>query len=454
MAHSSVNTWGGPFRLLVGSFAGLIFLGAAVLAMPFCHAAEPVKLLDCLFTSVSAVCVTGLITVDTATVWSPVGQIVIALLIQLGGMGIMTYSIALLYLAGRQPGMRSRLALRSALGPIPVSELGLMIRNIVLYTATLELVGAALLYWRFSQQFPPLKAAGFALFHAISAFCNAGFALFSDSLMGYAHDPLVNLTVMGLIFLGGIGFLVLRELQQRIFRRNVRHPRMSLSAKMALRTSLVLIVLGTVAIAVLELATDIGPDFDRHPWQFIFCSVTARTAGFNTIDLNLLSNSSILILMLLMFIGASPGSTGGGVKTTVFATIWAMAYSRMRGRPTTEASYRTISENQVSQALALVLISLGAVVVATVLMTSIGTLDPLTGHHRGDFLVLGFEVVSALATVGLSLGATPVLSDGGKVVIILLMFIGRLGPLTLIYALASRTRATGYQLAEEQIVLG
>lgn len=454
MAQSSVKTWGGPFRLLVGSFAGLIFLGAAVLALPVCHAGKTVALIDCLFTSVSAVCVTGLITVDTAKVWSPWGQVVIAFLIQLGGMGIMTYSIALLHLAGRQPSMRSRLALRGSLGPIPSRELGGMIQDILIYTATLELAGAALLYWRFADQYPPLQAAGLALFHAISAFCNAGFSMFSDSLMGYANDPLVNLTIMGLIFLGGIGFLVLREMRQRIFNRKERHPRMSLSAKMALSTSVALIVFGTVAIALLELLTDIGPDFDHHPWQFVFCSVTARTAGFNTIDLNLLSNSTLLIMMVLMFIGASPGSTGGGVKTTVFATLWAMARSRVRGRPATESFGRTINENQVAQALALVLIFLGALLTATILLMSIGTVDPLTGHHRGDFLVLGFEVVSALATVGLSLGATPLLSDGGKIVIILLMFIGRLGPLTLIYALAARSKATGFNLAEEQIVLG
>lgn len=454
MASSTVNTWGGPFRLLVGSFAGLILLGAAFLAMPFCQGAKPVGPLDCLFTSVSAVCVTGLITVDTATVWSSWGQLVIAVLIQLGGMGIMTYSIALLHMTGRRPSMRSRLALRGALGPVPVRELGGMIQDILIYTATLELAGAALLYWRFVDQYPPLQAAGLAAFHAISAFCNAGFSLFSNSLMDYASDPLVNLTIMGLIFLGGIGFLVLRELRTRLFNWRKRHSRMSLSAKMALTTSAVLIVVGTLAIALLEGFTDIGPDFDRHPWQFVFCAVTTRTAGFNTIDLNLLSNSTILVMMVLMFIGASPGSTGGGVKTTVFATLWAMASSRLRGRPDTELYGRSISENQVSQALSLVMIFLGVLLVATILMMSMGTVDPLTGHHRGDFLVLGFEVVSALGTVGLSLGATPLLSDGGKIVIIVLMFIGRLGPLTLIYALASRSRAKGFHLAEEQIVLG
>lgn len=454
MPSSQATTWSSPFRLLVGSFAGLILLGAALLGLPWCQAAEAVGWLDCLFTAASAVCVTGLITVDTATAWSPWGQALIAVLIQLGGLGIMTFSVGLLYLTGRRPGMASRMALRGALGATPPRELGLLLRDVIGYALLIEGIGAALLFARFVFDHPPHLALGLAVFHAVSAFCNAGFSMFGDSLVGYAKDPLINLTVMGLIFLGGIGFIILRELRLRLLDHTRRHPRLNLSARMALVTSLWLIIGGAAAIGLFELLAEGGPDFYNHLWEILFTSVTARTAGFNTIDLNLLCNSSLFVVMMLMFVGASPGSCGGGVKTTTLAVLWAMARSRLGGRPSTEAGGRTIPEAQVGVALALVLLALSVLSVATITLMSVGLAEPFLGHQRGDFLVLAFEAVSAFATVGLSMGATPLLTPTGKWMIIILMFIGRLGPLTLVYALAQRGRATGYCLAEEQVSLG
>ena len=447
-----MSNWLTPSRLVLASFAAFILLGAALLYLPAMQAPEGVGFLDCLFTSTSAVCVTGLITVDTATAWSPWGQGLILVLLQAGGLGIMTFSVALLYLARKRPGPRAHLALKGALGPVPGGEMSRLVRDVFLYTFVLEGIGAGVLFLRFLKDFPAPQALAQAVFHSISAFCNAGFSLFGDSLVGYATDPTVNLTVMGLIVLGGLGFVVLRELASRLpWRKAAPARRMSLQARLVLATTGVLIVGGAAALLAAEALAK-GPAWQQGIWTLAFQTITPRTAGFNTIPMNSLSNASLVIIMLLMFIGASPGSTGGGIKTTTIAVLFSLGLNRLKGRPGAQAWGRAVPERQVEMALLLALGTALVLITAVVLLAAVGLADG--GHVRRDFLHLAFEAVSALGTVGLSLGVTPELTPAGKVIIIVLMFVGRLGPLAFVYSLAQQLREPSYRLAEERVILG
>ena len=409
-----------------------------------------VSFLDCLFTSASAVCVTGLITVDTAAAWSPWGQAVILLLLQLGGLGIMTFSAAMLSLTGRGPGLAAHMALRGALGPAPGREMGRLTRNLVFYTLILEAAGALILTLRFMDGRPLLEALALGGFHSVSAFCNAGFSLFSNSLENYAADPVVNLTIMALVVLCGLGFLVLREVAARLRPGRRRRPRrLSLHSRLVLVTSAVLIFGGAALIWLLEYLSGGQPGV----WSSLFNSVTARTAGFSTVPMEGLSNAAILVMMFLMFVGASPGSTGGGVKTSALASLFALARIRLRGRPGAEAQGRSISDKQVGEALTLVLASAGVVMLAVLALTIYET-DQVVGHQRGEVLTLAFEAVSAFATVGLSMGATATLGAAGKITLIILMYLGRLGPLTFMYALVKKSHVRRLIPAEERIMLG
>jgi trk system potassium uptake protein TrkH len=442
-----------PSGILVGSFGGLIFLSTGLLSLPFMQAGRPVPILDCLFTATSAVCVTGLITVDTAAAWSGWGQALICLLFQLGGLGIMTFSVAMLYLAGLKPGLTSHMALSDSLGAAPAGEMGRLTKNIIFYTLLLEFLGAVALTIRFADRFPWDQAAALGLFHSVSAFCNAGFSLFSDSLEFYARDPFINIVIMTLIVLGGLGFLVLRELTGRVGRRREgRPPRLSLHTRMVLATSGVLIAGGAVALWGVEAWSGGEPEFGLLP--ALFTSITARTAGFDTVAMSQLSNAALLLVIVFMFIGASPGSTGGGVKTTALATLYALARTRLKGLSGASLYGRSISNKQVGEALTLVLCSISVVILGVVLLTVFEGEGALLGHARTNVLAYIFEAVSAFGTVGLSMGVTPTLSAGGKLVLIALMFVGRLGPLTFIFALVSRSRAPKYQPASERIMLG
>lgn len=444
--------WLNPSRLVLASFAALILGGAFLLNLPWMQGPHPVSFLDCLFTATSAVCVTGLITVDTATAWSPWGQGLILVLLQAGGLGIMTFSVALLYLSRLKPSPRTHLALKGALGPVSGREMGALVRDVLLYTFILEAIGAALLLVRFWGQFPAPKALALAGFHAVSAFCNAGFSLFSNNLESYPQDPLINLTVMGLIVLGGLGFVVLRELRGRLrpTEQDARR-RLSLQTRVVLFTTAALVAGGAGALLLGEYLGG-GAIRAGSVWPLIFQAVTPRTAGFNTVPIESLTNASILVIMVLMFIGASPGSTGGGVKTTTVAVLVALARNRLRGRSGAEAWGRAVPGRQVELALVLVLGTAAALAAAVILLAAVG----LEGgsYDPTNFLALAFEAFSALGTVGLSLGVTPHLSPLGKLIIIGLMFAGRLGPLTLVYSLTQSLHEPRYRLAEERIMLG
>jgi trk system potassium uptake protein TrkH len=411
-------------------------------------------LLDALFTATSAICVTGLVTVDTATALSRFGQWVVLLLIQVGGIGIMTLSTLLLLMAGRRPSLTGRTVIKDTFTHSRTRSPADIIRQVVVYTLVIEAAGAGLLFLRLAPSAGLSEAARQSLFHAVSAFCNAGFSLYSDSLMGFRGDPFVNLTVCALIVSGGIGFLVISEVRSHFPWNRRRWSRLSLHSRLAISVSVLLVAGGTLLFAVFEWQNTLeGMAPSRKLLAALFQSVTTRTAGFNTIPIDRLANETLFLFLLLMTIGACPGSCGGGIKTTTFATLICVGWSRLRGWRQPQVFHRTISDGSVNRALGLTLVSL-LVVTATVFVLLMSELGEIAHpDSRGKFLELLFEAVSAFGTVGLSMGVTPVLSPLGKVVIVFAMFVGRLGPLVIAMALG-RPREARYQYAEESIMVG
>lgn len=443
-----------PIRLSVLAFAGFILLGAFSLMLPFSSSGPPIKFIDALFTATSAACVTGLTVLDTGKDLSRWGQILVLLLIQAGGLGIMTMSTVWLLMAGRRPGLGIRTVVQDTFTHRGDRDLGSFILDVLRFTVGLEFCGAMLLFARFAAMYPLGQAIYLSVFHSISAFCNAGFSIFSDSLEGFKGDPLVNLTVAFLIVSGGIGFLVLRELKLLLLSRTKAAARLSLHSRLVLVTSGLLIGVGTVLILLMEWHNTLaGLSVGEKLLASFFQAVTPRTAGFNTIPIGSLANQTLVVMLLLMFIGASSGSTGGGIKTGTFATLAAMGISRLRGYPEPKAFGRTISPGSVARAMSVTMVCATVVLVGTLLLqvTEVGSSSSAVA--RGRFLELLFEVVSAFGTVGLSTGITPGLTDAGKLLITFIMFLGRLGPLVVAVAVASQ-RTVRFRYAEESIMIG
>lgn len=440
-----------PALVLPLSFLALILVGTILLSLPVSWAeGRSIHLIDALFTATSAVCVTGLITLDTASEWSPVGQGVILVLIQLGGLGILTFSTFFLILAGRPISTSQRDILVRSHGRLTrISFRGLAVR-IVTYALVLEVSGALILTMFFSRDGAPGNALWQGVFHAISAFCNAGFSVFSDSLEGYPGSVVVNLTVMALVLFGGIGFIVVTDVEERLR----RHKRLSFHSKVVLTATGVLILAGAIGFFVFES----GNALQGRPWSekllvSIFQSVTPRTAGFNTVPMASLTNSTLMMTMLLMFIGGSPGSAAGGVKTSTATILWALLLSKARGFRQVTMFRRTVPERVVGEATAVILLSILAIMTGTFLLewTELGWLAH--AGIRGRFLSLNFEAVSAFGTVGLSMGETSALRPLGKLIIIVLMFVGRLGPVLIAVVIRGRRRKE-YDYAEEAILVG
>jgi trk system potassium uptake protein TrkH len=432
-------------------------LGTLLLATPLAAHGEPLSLLDALFTATSAQCVTGLIVVDTGTKLTLFGQCVVLALIQVGGLGIMTFSVYLfIYLKVGVSG-RGRWIIHETLMHSPVNSWRDLIRGIFLMTLVIEAAGAVLLAFAFVPVLGFWEGVYSAVFHSISAFCNAGFSLFTDSLVGFRDNPLVNLTVMGLIILGGIGFLVIRELIQvaRVrARKRSQRPKLSLHTKIVLVASSFLIVFGAVMIGWLESGNSLAAmPFTEGLWTALFQSVTARTAGFNTIDLNTFRAPTVFLVIFLMFVGASPGSAGGGVKTTSMALFFAIFYNRLKGNQHTSLFRRTIPDEAITKALALVLLAIILIGIALFGLMIVQSPD-LAHENMREFLGYTFEAFSAFGTVGLSIGATAKLNALGKLIIIVLMFVGRVGLLTMAFAIAGRTRRHAPRYAEENIMIG
>lgn len=434
-----------PVTLML-SFLGLIAVGTFLLMLPASSQSGYVTpFVDALFTSTSATCVTGLIVKDTPVYFSVFGQIIILLLIQLGGLGIMTVSTAFALVLGQRLNLKLENVMHSVVSGSPSIDIFQLLKNIVYVTAIIEMAGAAILYFRFIQDMQPLKAFYFSVFHSISAFCNAGFALFSDNMMTYVGSITINLGITLLIILGGIGFSVVIDLY-RYFTSRARNKRLNLHSKLVLVTSAMLLLGGMIAYFMAEYKVSMAgftvPDRLLASW---FQSVTTRTAGFNTIDVSRLSPASILVSLVLMFIGASPGSTGGGIKTTTFAVLILSLTSMLKGKKDLSTFNRKISLNNYREATSL--ITLAAILVFGVIFIMM-LIEPFS------FEKIAFEAFSAFGTVGLSMGITPSLSFTGKLLITLLMYIGRIGPLTIIYALSISRRQTNIEFAEEKIAIG
>lgn len=446
-----------PAQALISYYATAILAGALLLRTPWAARGAPLSFVDALFTATSAQCVTGLIVVDTGTRLSLFGQGVVLLLIQIGGLGIMTFSVYLFIYLRLGLSARGRGILQETLLHTPIASVQDLIRHIILLTLTIEAVGTLLLALVFIPEYGFQSGLYTAVFHAISAFCNAGFSTFPDSLVRFRDNSLLNVTIMALIVLGGIGFLVIRELFQAANEwRAGKKPRtrLSLHSKIVLLTTLVLIVSGTAVIGGLEVRDGLaGMAAGEGFWTALFQSVTARTAGFNTVDLNTFRVPTLFMLIFLMFVGASPGSAGGGVKTTSLALFYAIFYSRLRGNPHTSLFHRKIPDEAITKALALVLLAIILVALAVFGLLVVQAPD-LAHKQQREFLNYVFEAFSAFGTVGLTLGATSQLNALGKTIIIVLMFLGRVGLLTLAFAIADRARRYPPHYAEENVMIG
>lgn len=421
-------------------------MGSLLLMIP--HAAAPGKVthyVDALFTATSAVCVTGLVVVETGSHWSILGQVVTILLIQIGGLGIMTMSTLFALVIGKRISLRERLIIQEATGLSRMAGLVRLTRAILLVTLIAEGIGATILAVRFAFDMSPGRAAYFGVYHAISAFCNAGFDLFGTSFMGYVSDWTVNLVVTSLVIVGGIGFTVIMDLYES---RLGRKGKPTLHTRTALRVTALLIVIGTILIYLLEYSNPgtLGPlSGPTKVLAAYFHSVTPRTAGFNTIPVGKMSLPGLLVTMIMMFIGASPGGTGGGIKTTTFTTIVAMVKSILEGKQDVEFRDKRLARDVVDRSLAITMLSLGLIIFTTSLLAI---------TERKMLVEVMFEATSAFGTVGLSTGMTPNLTTAGKVLIMMTMFAGRVGPLTLGMAIAQRLHAAPVRLPEDRMLVG
>jgi trk system potassium uptake protein TrkH len=441
-------------QLLALSFVGLIALGTlGLLALPGLYTGPGLSFVDAVFTATSAVCVTGLIVVDTATYFTPLGQAWIALLIQLGGLGILTIATAVIVALGRHPGVSVHESVGQQTPRRSIPSIRRLLRSVVMLTLIAELAGALLLWLGWGSDLGWGTAAGHAVFHAISAFCNAGFSTFSDSLIGFQRAPGILGVVAVLIVLGGVGFVVVADLWVRYLQRRTR--RLSLHTTLVLSTTAILVLGAAVLFYLFEGGNTLAglPGVDRVA-NAVFMAVTPRTAGFNTVNYDAVSDPSLVLTILLMIVGGSPGSTAGGIKTTTVALLALLFVSYLRGRRDLSIRGRTVPSEIVSLATGIVVA--GAVILATaVFLLMLSEVSPET-TDRAVLVRTGFEAVSAFGTVGLSMGTTPALTTAGKLVITFLMFLGRVGPLTLAaaMAIAGRRRRVHYRYAHESVIVG
>ncbi len=424
-----------PPTFLAVALAGAILIGGTLLRLPIAHAGETVTWIDAFFTATSAVCVTGLSVVDTGTRFSAFGQAVILVLIQVGGLGIMTIGTVVLTAFGQRPSMIVRDLLRGFASHRPSIRARDVFTTIMLATLLIEGLGAALLLVAFADEMAWPRALWMAVFHSISAFCNAGFGLWPDNLMRYAADPLVNVTIMGLIVAGGLGFVVLVELRHWLAARadaTAAPVRLSLHSRVVLVGTVVAIVGGAAAFFLLEAGNVLA---DRPLGERLlistFQSVTARTAGFNTVDIGALANPTLMVFLLLMFVGAGPGSMAGGIKLTTAASLLALVRHRLRGSREPRLFGRAVGASTLERAVVLTTVATVLIFVCVALIETFHLGHVHRVAERADFLPVLFEVVSAFGTVGLSMNLTPSLEPPAKGVVMVLMFVGRLGPLWL-----------------------
>lgn len=428
-------------------FGAAVLLGAFLLMLPASSASrEWTGPVEALFTSTSAVCVTGLVVVDTSVYWSPFGKSVILVLIQVGGLGIMLFAALVGIALARKLSVRSRMFAGTETKTYGAGDVRRVATGILVTTLSIEACVAVLLFVRFltEYEYGVGRAAWHALFHAVSAFNNAGFALYSDSLIGFVSDPWICLPICGAIILGGLGFPVLRQLRKE-FRRPLHW---SMNTRIVLIATLALLLVGTAYVVVIEWDNPGTLGALDHGSRFLagfFHSVQARTAGFNSVDTSLLHDETWLGTDVLMFIGGGPAGTAGGIKVTTFAVLFFIMWTELRGGAAVNVFGKRLSRSVHRQAITVVTVALGAIMAAVIAILAMTDFDL-------DRVL--FEVVSAFGTVGLSTGITADLPDAGQLILVLLMFLGRLGPLTLGSALALRERPTAYELPKERPAIG
>jgi len=438
-----------PARILVLGFSVAILLGAILLYMPFSTTAgHRCTFVDALYTSTSAVCVTGLIVKDTAKDFTPAGKLIILLLIQIGGLGYMSLATVLSLMVGRKISLRERLIIQEAYNILTLEGLARFATRILRVTIVLEGLGALILslhWWK--AGFPIPKAIVLGIFHSVSAFCNAGFSLFSNGLADYAADPVVSLTVSGLVVSGGLGFIAISDIYKTGIRRTEK--RLTTHSRLVIMMTLSLIIAGTVLIYLLERNNTLAHLSPAAQWlAALFQSIAPRTAGFNTVNIGLMHFPTLMLIIILMFIGASPGGTGGGIKTTTFVT----------GRSRVLIFKKRLEHEFINRAFVLSAIAAMMLVLVTLLL-----LQSEIAHFTAERMMpVLFEVVSAFGTVGLSIGSAinPLLSfscdfsNWGKLLIILTMFAGRLGPLTMGSAVVWHRKDQPFEYPEAKVLIG
>ena len=435
-------------QIIVAGYLCIVLLGTLLLSLPFASAdGQRAPFLTALFTAVSSSCVTGLVLRDTATGWSAFGHIVILLLIQVGGLGFMTVATFLYHAFQKRMGLRSRELMVESINTTHVGGIMHLAWRIVVLTAAFEVAGALLLLTRFAPRFGLNRGLWYALFHSVSAFCNAGFDLMGVlspgcSLTPFYDDPVVNITLMLLIQVGGLGFLVWEDL----FRCRWRVKRWRLHTKLVMSVSAILTFGGALLFFFFEAsATGEGLTLGGRVWTALFASVTARTAGFNTVDVGSMAGASKLLTIFLMVIGGSPGSTAGGVKTTSLAVIVLFAYASFRGREKPTVFGRSISVDTFRKSCGVLFFNINLALIAAILLCAWQPLDPVAAV---------FETVSAIGTVGMTAGITQSLCPFSAYIIALLMFLGRVGSVSFAVALLAKRSAPPVEYPVEEITVG
>ena len=434
-----------PAMTMATSFVVLIMAGTALLILPKATVSG-ISLLDALFTSTSAVSVTGLVTVPVGSTFTTTGQVFLLILIQLGGLGLVIFIAFFAISFGRRLGLQQRVAIQDVLNLAVAADMRKLVRYIVIGTFLFEALGAVSLYYAFSVQTPspqvnPLFSA---IFHSVSAFSNAGFSLHDGNLIQYSRNPLLMCTLVVLIVAGGIGFYVLMDLGDLLTMRR-RRGKIRLQTRLVLLMTAGLLLAGAGLFWVLEAGRLTSYPFWNQVLIALFHSASSRTAGFNTVDVALWADPTYFFMALLMFVGASPGGTGGGVKTSTIGIAGGLVHATLLGRRHVEMFRRTISLRAVRLSVSIIMLSFLFVSMSTLLLT-------LT--EDAEFVSIVFEAVSAFATVGLSAGLTPDLSTPGKLVVSVTMLLGRIGPLTLAFALSSKADRVSYEYPEEDIMVG
>lgn len=441
----SVSTYN-PAQLFVISFAFMILVGTGLFLLPIATVdGKGLQLVDAFFTSTSAVCTTGLAVVDTGTILSTFGQIVLLGLIQIGGLGIMTMGTILALILGKKITFRQRMFVQQQLSYSSLDGIVRLVKRVIIVTGVIEAIGALIFTLRWWPEMGLNKALYNGVFHSVSNFNNAGFDILGNfsSFSNYVSDPIINLTMMVLIITGGLGFIVVVDLLEFHKRK-----RLSLHTKVAVTTTSILILLGALVVFITEWSNT--KTLDSLDWSgkilsSFFQSVTVRSDGSSTLAIGDMRQASLLFLIILMFIGSAPGSTGGGIRTTTFATLIGAVWAMLRGRRDVVFFKQRVDQNKVYKALTITIIAVFMVITTTMILTI---------TERADFLTVLFEATSAYGTVGLSMGLTPDLTVFGKILISIAMFIGRLGPLTIAYAISSNTKEERYRYAEGQIIIG